>query len=450
MLHISKHKIKIREDYDKFKSVKFSSDDRRYNSFNKFVIALFIIIFIILFLPWTQFVRGNGSITTLRPEQRPQSIQSAIPGRVEKWYVQEGDYVQKGDTIVHISEIRDAFFDPDLLPRTDARVKAKNFSFESYKNKVSALEFQIDALKEERALRLEQAENRLIQANLRVQSDSINLEAAKTQLSIAERQLLRNETLESEGLKAVTDVETKRVNFQESLARIISQENKLLESKNEVLNAQIEITSINANFKERISKAQSDQNAALSNQFETESQLYMLESQYTNFNIRRSLNYVLAPQNGYINRAIQQGVGETFPEGATIVTIMPSDIELAVETFVDPIDLPLIHVGEEVRIIFDGWPFIFFSGWPNLSYGTFGGKIVAVERFISPNGKYRVLIAPDPEEPKWPDPIRAGTGARSFALLNNVPVWYELWRQINGFPPDYYKPEAGNSSPLNK
>ena len=121
---------------------------------------------------------------------------------------------------------------------------------------------------------------------------------------------------------------------------------------------------------------------------------------------------------------------------------MPSEVDLAVETFIDPIDLPLVHVGEEVRIIFDGWPFIFFSGWPNLSYGTFGGKIVAVERFISPNGKYRVLIATNPKEPDWPEPIRAGTGARSFALLNNVPVWYELWRQINGFPPDYYQPQV--------
>lgn len=446
MLHISKNKIKIREDYNKFKAVKFSSDDRRYNSFNKFVIALFIIIFIILFLPWTQFVRGNGSITTLRPEQRPQSIQSAIPGRIEKWYIQEGDYVQKGDTIVHISEIKDSFFDPNLLARTDAQVKAKGFSFESYQNKVQALDYQIAALKEERDLKLEQAENKLLQANLKVQSDSINFEAAKIQLGIAERQLERTQTLESEGLKALTELELKKIKYQESLAKIISQENNLLESKNMVLNAQIEITSIKAGYKDKISKAESEQFTALSNQADTESQLYKLENEYANISFRRTLNYVVAPQDGYINRAIQQGVGETFKEGATIVTIMPSDIDLAVETFVDPIDLPLIHVGEEVRIIFDGWPFIFFSGWPNLSYGTFGGEVVAIERFISPNGKYRVLIAPDPDEPDWPEPIRAGTGARSFALLNNVPVWYELWRQINGFPPDYYQPEVDKTT----
>jgi hypothetical protein len=32
-----------------------------------------------------------------------------------------------------------------------------------------------------------------------------------------------------------------------------------------------------------------------------------------------------------------------------------------------------------------------------------------------------------------------GTGANGLSLLNDVPVWYELWRNINSFPPDYYK-----------
>jgi hypothetical protein len=32
-----------------------------------------------------------------------------------------------------------------------------------------------------------------------------------------------------------------------------------------------------------------------------------------------------------------------------------------------------------------------------------------------------------------------GSGASGIALLNDVPIWYELWRQLNGFPPDYYE-----------
>jgi adhesin transport system membrane fusion protein len=123
---------------------------------------------------------------------------------------------------------------------------------------------------------------------------------------------------------------------------------------------------------------------------------------------------------------------------------MPSKYDLAVETFVRPIDLPLLHINEKVRVQFDGWPAIVFSGWPNVSYGTYGAKVIAIERFISDNGKYRVLLSPDREDHTWPE-VRVGSGARTIALLEDVPIWYELWRQLNSFPPNYYQPEKAKS-----
>ncbi len=69
---------------------------------------------------------------------------------------------------------------------------------------------------------------------------------------------------------------------------------------------------------------------------------------------------------------------------------------------------PLVHKGEKVRIQFDGWPAIVFSGWPNTSYGTYGGTVFAIDNFISDNGKYRVLVAPDTSDHKWPTGIRVG------------------------------------------
>ena len=88
---------------------------------------------------------------------------------------------------------------------------------------------------------------------------------------------------------------------------------------------------------------------------------------------------------------------------------------------------------------FDGWPAIVFSGWPNTSYGTYGGQIFAIDNFISDNGKYRVLVAPDPKDPPWPEALRVGSGTTNLLLLKEVTIGYELWRKLNGFPPDYYK-----------
>jgi hypothetical protein len=176
-------------------------------------------------------------------------------------------------------------------------------------------------------------------------------------------------------------------------------------------------------------------------EFNNRADVAKLQNNYSNYARRNELLFVTAPQNGYINKALKGGIGESFKEGESLASIMPSDYELAVETFVRPIDLPLLHIGERVRVQFDGWPAVIFSGWESVSYGTYGAKIVAVENFISGNGLYRLLLAPDETEQSWPSGIRIGSGAKTIALLQDVPVWYEVWRRLNGFPPDFYKPK---------
>ncbi|WP_299665238.1 biotin/lipoyl-binding protein [uncultured Polaribacter sp.] len=443
MLNISNNQLHKQVDLKNFKSGEKIFTKEYYKALNKFLLVFAVIGFIILFLPWTQNITAQGQVTTLTPDQRPQSIQSQIPGRIEEWFVREGDFVEKGDTILRISEIKSDYFDSRLIERTNDQIDAKTSSVSAYQGKVQALKRQVQALKQERGLKTEQTKNKLLQARLKVQSDSIAFEAAKTNLKIAEKQYERTETLQKEGLKAVVDVEQKRLKLQETQAKLIAQENKLLASKNEVLNAKLELTRIGATFADKISKAQSDMFTAQSSGFDAKAQVSKLENSNSNYRVRNSLLYVTAPQNGYINKAIKGGIGGTFKEGESLVGIMPEKYDLAVETFVRPIDLPLLHIGEEVRVQFDGWPAIVFSGWPNVSYGTYGAKVVAIENFISDNGKYRILLAPDEKDHNWPTAIRVGSGARTIALLEDVPIWFELWRQLNSFPPNYYQPEGG-------
>lgn len=444
MLNISK-KNPIAENIEQYSTVKNLANRPHYQILNKIIVYVSLVGIVILFLPWTQNISGSGAVTTLKPDQRPQTIHSAIGGRIEKWYVKEGDYVKKGDTILFISEIKEDYFDPNLVENTKNQVDAKKMALQSYGSKVSTLSSQINAIQNEKQLKLQQAQNKIRQSLLKVKSDSMDLEAVKTQIRIANTQYNRAITLNKEGLKPMTDVEEKRLKLQEVEAKIITQENKLLTSKNELINSKVEVNRIQAEYSEKVSKATSDQYTALSNQYDTEAQVNKLQNQYVNYQIRNGMYYIKAPQNGYINRAIQSGIGEIIKEGTQIVSIMPSKYDIAVETFVSPNDLPLIHKGEKVRIWFDGWPTVVFSGWPNMSYGTFGGKIVAVENFISANGKFRILIAPDKEEEAWPKQVSIGSGAQTLALLNNVPIWFELWRTLNGFPPNYYQPKEEKS-----
>ncbi|MGK0386775.1 MAG: adhesin transport system membrane fusion protein [Patiriisocius sp.] len=441
MLNISNNQLNKKVSLEGYNAFGKAFTSKHNKLFNRFLAISALILVIILFLPWTQNVSGNGYITTLTPDQRPQTIQSTIPGRIEKWYVREGDFVSKGDTILFISEIKTEYQDPLLVERTNQQRDAKSRSVVSYQEKVKVLGGQVSALIRERTLKLSQAENKLKQARFKVTSDSIDFQAARTNIEIAQKQYDRTITLQSEGLKAVTDVEAKRLKLQETQAKLISQENKLLASTNEILNAKLEISRVTAAYANKIAKSKSDGFTAETNQFEAEAQVSKLENQSASYELRNAMYYITAPQNGFINKALKGGLGETFKEGEKLVGIMPANYDLAVETFVAPIDLPLMHLGENVRIQFDGWPAIFFSGWPNASFGTYAGKVVAIETFISENGKFRILIAPDPKDNPWPENVRVGSGAYTIALLEDVSIWYELWRQLNGFPPNYYRPD---------
>ncbi|WP_124979811.1 HlyD family secretion protein [Nonlabens xiamenensis] len=446
MLNISKNTLSEQLDIMNFDAGRRVMKRRHYRLFNRFLGGFAIFSIVLMFFPWTQTVISNGNVTTLTPAQRPLTLQSPIAGRIEQWYVREGDQVKRGDTVLRISEVKSEYFDPNLVARTDQQIEAKSRSVQSYEQKVQALGSQIAALSQEQQLKLEQARNKLIQSRLKVKSDSIDLEAARTDYDIAQTRLTRFSTLEAEGFKSTTEVEEKKLNARNAQAKVISQEQKLLQAKNEVINAEIELNRIRQEYAEKMSKARSDQLSAESGQLETEAAVSKLQSDRTNYQIRNDMYFVTAPQDGFINKAIKAGIGETFKDGEPLVNIMPVNYDLAVETFVEPLDLPLMHVGEDVRVRFDGWPAIVFSGWPNASYGTYGAKVVAVETFISNNGKYRILLAPNEQLEPWPDALRPGSGARTIALLEDVPVWYELWRKLNGFPPNYYQPDNQNQS----
>lgn len=444
MLNISPNRIEGKIDRSRFKSFSLVRDDNAKTLFNRLLSISFILLVVLAFMPWTQNIRSRGYVTTLQPDQRPQTIHSIIAGRVEKWYVQEGDYVARGDTILFISEIKDEFFDPQLLSRTEEQIKSKELSVESYMEKVKAIDSQIDAMSRTKTLKLEQAANIILQMQLEIQSDSIDLEAANTNLEIAEKQFMRMEQLHNEGLMSLTDLESRKLKLQETQAKRISAQNKLLSSRNKLINVQVEVSSIENQYRDKLSKAASEKYTALSNMYDAEAVVTKMQNQYMNYSVRTGYYYITAPQDGFITKALRVGIGETIKDGEDLVSIMPSRYDLAVAMYIPPIDLPLIKTGQEVQFRFDGWPAIAFSGWPNLAHGTFPGEVVAIDNFISDNGKYRVLVAPLKDRESWPDELRVGAGADGIALLNEVTVWYEVWRKLNGFPPDYYKNEKQN------
>jgi len=401
--------------------------------------GLMSVLLILLFLPWTQNIRARGSVTTLRQEQRPQQLNTIIPGRVIKWFVKEGDFVRAGDTILQLAEIKDDYLDPRLLERTREQLTAKSQSVDYYRNKAVTSGSQLIALDEALQLKLDQLRNKLQQLQLKVQSDSMESLAAGNDFKIATQQFNRQKAMYDSGLVSLTQLEQRNQSYQNGLAKKVSAENKLANTRQEMTITAIEVNAVQQEYMEKMAKARGDQFQSLSQIASGQGDIAKLENQYSNYAIRNGLYYITAPQDGQITKARKAGIGEIVKEAEMIVEIVPTDIQYAVELFIRPVDLPLVSQGQPVRFMFDGFPAIVFSGWPNSSYGTFGGKVIAVENAVSANGLFRILVTEDPQEKPWPRELRMGTGVQGMALLKDVPIWYELWRNINGFPPDYYK-----------
>lgn len=408
------------------------------------VYSLLILVVLILFLPWTQNIQSNGKVSTLRPEQKPQTINTVISGRVEKWFVKDGDAVKKGDTILFISEVKDDYFDPNLINRTEQQLKSKELSVISYTDKIRNLDIRVDALIDQSRLKLQQAKLKLNQTQLKYKTDSIEFHTAQLNLKIADEQFMRFEKLYKAGFKSQTELETRKLTLQRTQANVVGTQQKMLQSKNDILDARVEYSAIVSKFRDEVSKAESDKFTALSSMYEAEVDVTKLQGKVASYSIRNGLYYVLAPQDGVVTKVLSSGIGETIKQGEAIATIMPSVYDLVVEIYIKPVDLPLVKKGDKARLQFDGWPAIIFSGWPNASFGTFDGEVFAVDNFADEEGRFRVLIAPNKKEKAWPSALRVGGGTNSIILLNNVPIGYELWRLINGFPPQFYKQKQTN------
>jgi len=438
MLNISKNSIQNKFDFKQFKSIENTSENRIKSKKKLFFFIFIILIIALLISPWTQNIQATGTITSLDPATRPQTIHSVIPGRIERWLVAEGQFVQKNDTVAILSEIKENYFNPDLIDNIEKQIGTKEAGLSSYKEKVNALDQQLGALERNRKLKKEALANKIEQAQLKIVTDSIDLIAYEKNLQISTNQLERTKELYKEGLKSLTDLESKNLKYQKDLAQKIAQENKLLLSKNELLNANIEFNNIDNEFNDKIAKTESDKYSAISTIYDTENQLVKLENDFVNYSIRAEKYFILAPQDGYITKVFITGLGQNIKEGEALMSILPAQTNLAVELYVKPLDLPLLSVGNKVRLQFDGWPALMFSGWQGVSFGTFGGEIVAIDNFSNNVNQYRILVSPDPQSEPWPEAIRIGSGALGIVMLKNVPIYYELWRQINGFPPEYY------------
>jgi multidrug resistance efflux pump len=390
--------------------------------FSRLLVLGFIVFVVgILWLPWRQFVSGTGRVIAFNPLDRINKIEAQVAGRIKEMLVVEGQRVKKGQIICEIMDN-----DPNLL----ANLKQQREAIESRRHfaegRVESLSAQI-------------AQQELAKGQA-IDSARQNVAAAKIAAETAELNYTRTKELYTRQLESQRNMELATRERETTSAALLSAEAILKRTSND--------------FDATINSTKASKGTALSEVATAERDLSVIDVQ-----INQNLRQVVEATTDGIVLDVEVTPGTYLRPGSLICVIIPETDSRFVEIMVDGNDLPLIiprkeengvvSPGSPVRLAFEGWPALQMIGWPQLAIGTFGGEVVFVDPTDDGKGKFRVVVGPaddtvdrgdgkGPVQVGWPDKdrwLRQGTRANAWVMLNQVPLWFELWRQINGFPP---------------
>lgn len=466
-------------------------------SIYRFVLVLLILLpVLLLFVSWTQTVHGTGRAVAFNPIERPQFVVSPIEGRIKKWYVVEGDRVKAGQRIVEMVDN-----DPNLELRLLDEERAIQDRLRAFEGRVLEIDSRIRNLNSSRDLQIsmqqgvlrierERAQNLVLQEieaqaavdaaepNYRRQKELFenrqgglasqrDVELALQQVEIARAKLKQAQRQVQIGKDGVTVAEANLTRVERDTAAMINSENALLKS------AEAEVATVrrdDAQIKVRIARqraqyidapcdgaiwrllANAEQGGILVRPGERLAVLvpdiYKHSIKVKPGPVAISIQLSLLLSDTLTPCGPVRGIVSAYP--AKQLTHRSWDLTdsmhpgIVAELFVDGNDLPLIRKGDRVRLQFEGWPAVQFVGWPSVAVGTFGGQVYLVDPTADDKGHFRILVEPDPNEAPWPseDYLRQGVRTQGWVLLNRVSIGWELWRQLNGFPPIRENTEA--------
>lgn len=436
-------------------------------------VTLLITIVVMAFAPWQQSVTGTGNVLAYSPDQRQQVIQAPIKGRLVRWGddIYENARVTKGEVIAEIRDLDESYaarLDMQMM-NSEQSVKAAGQQFEASqraleaaKTIVHSYEAQVKAFETVKQETIAAQDAYIEMASKKVQAEQqklIEYEAALPQL---QAEFDRMKTLEAENNISLQKLQEVGRKLKEASSKVKGAEfyygaakdelsGKQSERKAKIEKAQADIDKTKAMLRKAqgdVSKAESDIAKAQQEKNKAEKELLDMRVKVA----RQESQIIKAPFDGYIVQ-IKPNLGTAIlKEGDPICTIVPFTTDRSVQIWLDGNDAPLVEPGRPVRLQFEGWPAIQFAGWPSVAVGTFGGVVVSVDATDNGQGKFRILVRPDPKDEPWPQDrfLRQGVRTNAWVLLKRVPLWYEVWRKLNGFPPAVSLEEPGKNSSKSK
>ena len=421
----------MKTSYSRLTALNAARTPRIISILTRVCVFLFLIIPpVLLMTPWQQNIRASGKVTAFAPIERQQNVEAPIGGRLVKWFVKEGSKVKAGDVLVEISDV-----DPELLPRLTQQRDAAKSKLSAKEDELRAYKSQIDNLIATRDLQIATAQYRLDVARQRANSAQESVVSAQATLQTANFQIERLERLLADGLVSKREHEVATRDQVIAQRTLNSNQATLKGALAEQRAAEAEIGRIRSDAQARINSATASMNKVQSELEDSRASLLKNEVDVS----RQHSQTVKAPRDGSVLRLLANPQGDLVRQGDALLTLVPDADVKAVELWVNGNDVTLITKGRHARLQFEGWPALQFGGWPEVAVGTFGGNVAFVDATDDGKGKFRVLLTPDENSQEWPSErfLRQGVRVEGWILLNRVTMAYELWRQLNAFPPVY-------------
>ncbi|HEY9190863.1 MAG TPA: hypothetical protein VIM88_08345 [Sulfurovum sp.] len=396
--------------------------------------AIILITFIaMLFLPWRQTVQGEGELIAYHPVERVQTISATIDGFIDAFHVSENEHVSKGMKLFTMIDM-----DKDYAKRVYSMKESIAQQYENIQQEVAVLEENKASIIEQKKIRSTLYDTQYTQAEEQLQSLQIKRKAESKNYEIKLSNFKRLEQLYKE------NIESKR-NYERA-------ENSSIDAKTKLDKIDIDISvqtrhlTMIAQEKSQFIKEIENSIRSIDNQIlAAQGRLNVLkreqERQLSDI-ARYEKSVVVAEKDGVAMRILKNDKNTYIKKGEPVIQFSPEVSERSVLLKVSDFNMPLIKEGLSVRIRFYGWPVLHIPGWPAIRFGTFGGIIKKVDPVLHEKGYYYAYIVEDPKEP-WPSEkeLRVGTGSTVWVALSNVPIWYQLWRLMNAFPPNMVTPE---------
>ena len=420
------------------------------------LVLLFVVS--ITVIPWTQTITVTGQMSAYTPYERPQDVEAQIAGRIKRWHVLEGDQVKEGDLILELEDNDPNFMSPHLLAFLDQRKKALEKTQHAALTRVDQLDKRILEMRNLVKAAVPSAEARVVEAGNKVREAHQKVEAAKIAATTAALNVERHKQLSKRGLVSQRELELTIQADTAGQAELEGARANLHAAEEAMKSLSFGRDQVNAEMLQRLLEAEAGRDASVAEAARVGEQLADVSLRLSNAEQRRLAGKVLAPISGTVVKMAKVGVGETVRQGDTLLRLSPTSTDKAIEMTADGLDAPLLNVGRKVKILFYGIPAIPLPAWPELMAGTYSGVIKVIDQVDDGKGNYRFWVVPDPDDRAWPEQshVRQGTKAMGWVILNRVPLWYELWRRFNLFPPDYLErshtvmdtllPKAGRGS----